>query len=356
MNILDDLKKIKKRDTQGMWQSIESLGLQCQQAWDETRKIKIPRTYRGIQNVLINGMGGSGLGGHVIESVFGGQMKVPFRVINSYQLPGYVNSRTLFILSSYSGTTEEVLSTINEARRRKAKILIICAGGQLAAAARRYRIPAYIFSPRFNPCNQPRMGLGYMVIGTIGLLARCGVVNISNNDIKGVIASIVTHHKKFGLKVALKKNQAKKVATTLQGRVPILVAAQHLSGNAHIATNQINENSKNFAAYFLISELNHHLMEGLPFPRSNKQNLQFLFLESGLYLPKIQKRFLITKKVLQKSRIPYAAYRVTSTKPLTQVMEALLFGSYVNYYLAMLNGINPSPIVFVDYFKKQLEK
>lgn len=356
MNILDGLKKMQRLDKQGMLQSIESLGLQCQQAWDETKKIRIPAGYRGVQNVLINGMGGSGLGGHVIESVFGEKMAIPFRVINSYTLPGYVNSRTLYILSSYSGTTEEILATFNAARRRRAKLLIICAGGKLAALAKRYHIPSYIFTPRFNPCNQPRMGLGYSVIGIIGLLAKCGILKISEAELRATIATIVTYHKKFGAKVGIKSNQAKKVAIALQNRIPILVAAQHLSGNAHIASNQINENSKNFAAYFIISELNHHLMEGLPFPIGNRRNLAFLFLESELYLPKMQKRFLITKKVLQKSRIPFVSYRATGAQPMTQVIETLLFGSYVNYYLAMLNGINPSPIVFVDYFKKQLEK
>jgi glucose/mannose-6-phosphate isomerase len=356
MTILDDLKKIRRLDKQGMLQSIESFGLQCQQAWDETKKIQVPASYRGVQNILINGMGGSGLGGHVIESVFGEKMKVPFRVINSYTLPGYVNSRTLYILSSYSGTTEEILATFNAARQRRAKLLIICAGGKLAALAKRYRIPAYIFTPRFNPCNQPRMGLGYSVVGIIGLLARCGVLTIPDATMRRTIASIVAYHRKFGAKIKSNTNMAKKVAMTLPGKIPILVAAQHLSGNAHIATNQINENSKNFAAYFLISEMNHHLMEGLPFPKNNRQNLRFLFLESKLYLPKVQKRFFITKKVLQKSHIPFASYQAIGAQPLTQVMEVLLFGSYVNFYLAMLNGINPSPIVFVDYFKKQLEK
>lgn len=356
MSILDDLKQIKKLDKQGMVQSIESLGLQFQQAWDETKKIKVPSEYSKVKNVLINGMGGSGLGGHVIESVFGEKMKIPFRVINSYKLPGYVNSQTLYVLSSYSGTTEEILATFNEARKRKAKLLIITAGGRLAKLAKQFHVPSYIFTPRFNPCNQPRMGLGYMIMGTLGLLNRCQIIKIADREVHDLIGEIVKLHQVFGSRVKTGNNKAKQIAKSLRGRIPIIVAAEHLSGNAHIFTNQINENSKNFAAFFLISELNHHLMEGLPFPRTNKQVLCFVFVESPLYLEKNQKRLKITKQVLQKSRIPYLSYQARTLTKLTQVAEVLLFGSYVNFYLALINGVNPSPIVFVDYFKKQLEK
>jgi glucose/mannose-6-phosphate isomerase len=356
MNILDNSKKIKKLDKQGMWQSIESLGLQCQQAWDETKKVAIPKNYRAANVILINGMGGSGLGGHIIESLYGAILPIPLKVMNGYTLPGFVDSRTLYILSSYSGTTEEILATFAAARRRRAKLLVICAGGALARLARQYRIPAYIFTPRFNPCNQPRMGLGYSVMGILGLLVRSGLLTITDQQVRRAIADIIKLHQQFGLREKTARNKAKRAAMALSGKVPVIVAAEHLSGNAHVFANQLNENSKNFSAYFLISELNHHLMEGLLFPASNRRGLAFMFLESDRYLPKIKKRFSITKKVLQKSHIAYSGYQAMTSGSLTQVMETLLFGSYVNFYLAMLNGIDPSSIPFVDFFKRQLAK
>jgi len=356
MRLLDDQKKISKIDKQGMLRSIESLALQCQQAWDESQKIIIPSSYRQSENILINGMGGSALGGHLIESIYNRKLKVPLKIINSYTLPAFVGRQTLYILSSYSGTTEEVLSTFNEARRRRAKLLIICAGGKLAALARRYRVPAYIFTPSFNPCNQPRMGLGYSVIGQLGLLARCGFISVKKSELDEAISAILKLHRVFGVKANQTSNPAKQAAQELFGRLPIIVAAEHLSGNAHIFANQINENSKNFSSYFLISELNHHLMEGLIFPRDNRRLLAFLFLESRKYLPPIQKRFSITKKVLDKNRIKHSGYLARSNSTLSQTLEVLLYGSYVNFYLAMLNGLDPSPIPFVDFFKRQLEK
>ncbi len=353
---LDNIQAIERLDKQGMAQSIESLALQCQQAWDDVRQIMMPKNYRLAKSVVLNGMGGSALGGDVLESLFGRELRVPFKVTNSYTLPGFVNRNTLCILSSYSGTTEEVLSSMKEARKRKAKIIIICAGGALARAANRFRIPAYIFTPQFNPSNQPRMGIGYSLIGIISLLQRAGLLRISEKDFQTAILNLVAQHKTIGLKVPTKRNSAKRAAVDLYNRVPVVIAAEHLSGNAHIFSNQLNENGKNFAAYFLISEMNHHLMEGLRFPASNTRNLAFFFIESDRYGVRNRKRFAVTKRVLASQRIPYYSYRVKGKNALAQSLETLLFGSYTSFYLAVLNNLDPSPIPVVDYFKKQLSK
>lgn len=356
MTILNDQNAMKKLDRQNMLGSIESVGLQCQQAWSEVKKIKIPSSYRQAKNIVINGMGGSALGGHVIGSMFFHQLRVPFHVINSYTVPGWVNKDTLYVLSSYSGTTEEVLATFTEVRRRHAKLLVICAGGQLAKLAKKYKIPAYIFEPRFNPCNQPRMGLGYSIIGQVALLKQCGLLAVTENDFQRAVSTVRLWHKKFGAKVPLKKNPAKKLATELAGKIPIIMSAEHLSGNAHILTNQINENAKTFSSYYLLSELNHHLMEGLRFPRENRKMLRFISLESAQFLPSMIKRFAITKKVLDKNGIRHSTYKARSRTPFAEVLEVLLYGSYANYYLALANKQDPSPILFVDYFKAALKR
>ncbi len=355
-SILDTPKKIEKLDSQGMLGSIESLALQCQQAWDDTKAIRPPASYRKVDRILLNGMGGSALGGDVVQHLFQDRLRVPFSVTNQYRLPSWANSRTLCILSSYSGTTEEVLASFRDARRHRAKIVIICAGGTLARLAKRYRLPVYQFEPRFNPSNQPRMALGYSVVGIASLLIRTGHLRITDKEFTAVINHIVRLHKRFGVGVPTRRNPAKQVSKLMHGHMPIIIAANHLSGNAHIAANQINENGKNFAAYFLLSELNHHLMEGLSFPKQSTRQLAFLFLESSFYHPRNQRRLPITQRVAKRKAITIARYRLIGSSLLSQVFEALSFSSYVSFYLAMLNNIDPSPIPVVDYFKAQLKK
>ena len=134
------------------------------------------------------------------------------------------------------------------------------------------------------------------------------------------------------------------------------VAAEHLAGNVHTMSNQMNENAKRFSTYFLIPELNHHLLEGMLYPMSNRQDLIFLLIESGLYDKRIQKRFAITADVLDKNKIKNINYTCAEKTKLGQSLEILVLGSYVSFYSAMLQRIDPTAIPFVDYFKKQLAK
>lgn len=356
MNIIDNLKKIKKLDSCNVLGSIESLGLQCQQAWEEVKKVKIPKSYKNINNVVISGMGGSGLGGHIIQCLFFNELKVPVKVLNSYDISADVNSKTLFIASSYSGNTEETLRSFKQALARKAKVMAITADGQLAKMAKRYKIPVYVFEPRYNPCGQPRLGLGYSIIGQIALFKKAGILNFSDKDLEKIIKVVINGHHRFGVKIKANKNQAKKIAIALKNKIPIIFGSEFLLGNTHVFSNQLNENAKNFATYFAIPELNHHLMEGLTWPKVASKLLEFLFIESDLYLSRNQARYTVTKKVIKRNGFDFVSYKAKEKTKIEQSFEILLFGSYISFYLALLNNLDPAAIPWVDYFKKELAK
>jgi len=356
MNKLDNDKVIKKLDPKKVLASIEMLSKQFDQAWQAAGKIVLPAGYRNIDKIVVNGMGGSALGAQIIHSVFQSQMKLPFEIINSYTLPGTVDQRTLYIISSYSGSTEEPLATIAVAKSRGAKVIGITAGGRLAELIKKNDIAGYVFDPIFNPSAQPRIGLGYSIGAQLAILKKLGVLKVSPIEIKNLLNNLSRFDSKFGFSVPTAKNPAKQLAKKLLGKIPIVVASEFLSGNAHVLANQFNENAKTFSAYFLISELNHHLLEGLRFPAVNQKLLTFIFLESGLYQRKNQIRYKITKQVVTKNKISHLTYSLQSATKLAQAMEALAFGSYVSFYLAILNGINPAKIPFVDYFKTQLSR
>ncbi len=351
---LDNQKQIVALDTQNMRGSIAALDTQCQQAWKESRAVRVPVSYRKVDNIVIAGMGGSALGGDMITALFYQRLSIPITVVNRYDVPGFVGQNTLCIISSYSGSTEETVSAFHHARRKGARIMVIAAGGTLAKLARRYRIPAYIFDPCHNPSQQPRMGLGYSVMGQLGLLCQAGVLRMTNNTVNKTINAISIAHKRYAPNIKTAENKAKQAADILHGKIPVIIAAEHLSGNAHVMANQINENSKTFAIYFLISELNHHLMEGLRFPQQNKQLLTFVFLESTKYQAANIKRIAITRQVLKKAGIQSLSHATPGSTALEQAFSVLVYGSYVNYYLALLHNIDPSPIPYVDYFKKAL--
>ena len=355
-NILDDKKEVRKLDSKNMLASIELLGNQAKDAWNAGKKIKISPAYKKIRGIVVMGMGGSTLGAHLLKSVFGKNIKCSFEIINDYSLPGYVGPESLVIASSYSGNTEESLAAAQDALRKKAKVVVIAAGGKLAEWVKKNNLPALIFSTDNNPCGSPRMGLGYSVFGIAAILVRAGIIKISEKDLCNLIGRIAQLDKKFGIDLPLAQNLAKQSAGQITSRSVWFVGSAHLIGNAHIAANQMNENAKRFAGYFVIPEMNHHLLEGMLYPESNKNDMVFVLFQSGLYNKKIQKRFAITGEVLKKNNIKYLVYNCQEKSALAQSVEVLVFSSYLSYYSAILQGIDPTAIPFVDFFKQRLKK
>ncbi|MBT4433343.1 SIS domain-containing protein [Candidatus Falkowbacteria bacterium] len=348
-------KTIQKLDKKNMYSSIASLSSQCKQVLEEQNSIKIPSNYKNIDNIIVSGMGASNLGGYIIKNLYKQELKVPIEIVKDYNLPNYVNKKTLCIISSYSGTTEETLSTLKEARKKGAKIFIITTGGKLNKFALKYKIPSYIFEPKNNPCNEPRMGLGYSIFGQIIIFNKLGLLKITNKEFKSVIKTIKKFNNKFNIENK-KNNYSLEVAKKIHNKIPIVIGSEILLGNIHAFNNQINENAKNFSTRMELPNINHHLLEGLREPKSNQKNLCFIFLNSHLYHKRNQKRYEITKKVIKKNKINFTEYSLSSKTKLDQVFEALVFGSYASFYLAMLNKINPSPVPFVDFFKKEIGK
>ncbi|OGH68478.1 MAG: hypothetical protein A3I29_03960 [Candidatus Magasanikbacteria bacterium RIFCSPLOWO2_02_FULL_44_11] len=352
---LDNRRDIEQLDSKKMLRSLELLGEQVREVLGQAKKVVIPKNYQACDTIVVLGMGGSTLGSHIIKSIFDKELSQPLEIVNGYHLPAYTNKKTLVVASSYSGNTEEVLSALKEAQKKKCKIMIITSGGELAAKAVKYKLPALIFTTKNNPCGSPRMGLGYSILGQMILLSRAGVIKLTPKTIKEILATLDTFIARFGVATPLAENPAKQLATQLDKRLVWYIGAEHLSGTAHTMANQLNENAKRFGRYFLIPELNHHLMEGLAHPQKNPEILSFVFLESSLYDPRVSKRFTITKDIVTKNKIPFTSYQAQSKTKLLQAVEVLVFGSYVSFYQAISGGLDPTAIPFVDYFKAALK-
>jgi len=356
--MLDDLNRIKKFDTGQVAESIESLPLQMKQVLDEARLIKVPASYSKISQVVVNGMGGSNLGMHIIKAAFADQIKVPVTLTAGYDVPAFVDKNTLYILSSYSGSTEEILSVYQEVKKRGAKVMAIVSSGKskLEKLMIKDNIPGYIFKPKFNPSNQPRLGLGYSIFGMLVLFAKIGLIKINAAEFEEIITHLELWSKKLRPQEESSVNDGKKIAQKLFEKMPILVASQFLAGNLHAFRNQICENSKNFANYLILPDLNHFAMEGLANPKSNKDCLAFLFFESDLYHSRIQKRLTLTKEIVKKNKIDVIEHKMRGESKIEQSFELLQLGAWISFYLGILNQVNPIEIKWVDWFKKKLDE
>ncbi|MFI5265563.1 MAG: SIS domain-containing protein [Candidatus Levyibacteriota bacterium] len=340
-------EEIKSLDPQNTFGSTEMLPEQLEKAWEEVQTIEVPQNYSTVSNIVFCGMGASIYGALVVKSLFGPDFPFPIELVSDYHLPKYVNSNTLVVLTSYSGTTEEVLSCAKEAKEKGAKMLVLTKGGALADFAKENSVPAYVFDGALNPSGVPRLGNGYTIIGLMGLLHKAGIIALDTEKLKGGIEHI---RKNKDIIV----ERAMHDAHSLIGKIPVVFMAGHLSGNAQILRNQFNETSKTFSAYFLIPDLNHHLMEGLQFPAPS--DLKFMIFESGSYSPKIQKRVSLTMEVVQQNNHTILEYVTRGTDKYQDFMEVLSLGSYTTLYLGLLNNQNPAVNPWVDYFKKKLSE
>ncbi len=279
-----------KRDSLGIYRSILGLPKQLATTWAGVQSLSLPDDLCHVNQIVVAGMGGSALGARVVRTWAESQLSVPLTISTDYSFPGFVNSSSLVILSSYSGNTEEVLNAASEAQSRQAKIFCISQGGQLEKLAQALNWPAYFFSAEHNPSNQPRMGVGINLTAVAALLGRLGFLDLSESQVNQAVSLLEEQQRNLGREVVTQQNFAKKMAQRVKGRGLVLIGARHLRGAVHVVKNQLNEGAKTFAARFDIPELNHHLLEGLTFPKQLKNDLHFVLFDSLLYPAVLRKR------------------------------------------------------------------
>lgn len=347
---LVNISEIKKLDKSNVLGSIELFPKQCLQAIEETAKLKIPNLEGKVDNIVVPGMGGSAFAPEIVKTLFTQEIKLPYEIIRGYHLPGYVNKKSLVIISSYSATTKEAISCGKEAINIGASVFVICSyreQNELFLLAKEKGLPGYVFKEVYNPSLQPRLGTGYMVCGHVGLLIKAGLINLTFENLTEAILEAQR---------LVSKDQAQQLAQDLFGTFPILVASEFLEGAIHGFANQLNESAKTNSAYHSIPELNHHRMEGLEFPEEFKRIGVFIFYPSVLYERQVRERYGLTRKIVEKNGLRVLGFEPQGEDKITQTFETIIFNSYVSFYLALLNGRDPGKIPWVNYFKNSLLK
>lgn len=330
-----------------VFETVELLPEQVKEAWVESRKVQLPDSYKNFKRVLVCGMGGSALGGRVVHFFAEDHAKASIDVSTNYDLPAYADNETLVIVSSYSGNTEETVSCLNQAVEKSLPVFVISAGGKLAEIAAEKSLPIYKIDPQFNPSGQPRLAVGYSVGAIFAVLAKAGVLDVSDGHINDIVNYLKANQQKL-------RTEADNMAKAIQGKVPVLVASEHLLGASHVFRNQLNESAKSFSTLLDLPELNHHSMEGLKNPKSSTESLLFVFFNSGLYHERVQLRYPITKEVVEKNNVSTLEYKLEAPSRLLQVFELMQLGSYIQAFLGELYGEDPIAIPWVDYFKAKL--
>jgi glucose/mannose-6-phosphate isomerase len=327
--------------------SINLFSEQIRDSFEKSSELILPKEYQKVKNIIACGMGGSRFPHYIIKELFKEEITIPYVINDDYNLPGFVDSNTLVILSSYSGTTEEILTTGQKAYEKKAKIIGLSSGGELKFFLNQIKAPGYFFNPVYNPSNQPRIGFGYLIGGIMGLLFNLKILNLEKNNILLSVNNIDI--KKI-------EEEAKLMAQRIVNKYPYYIVSEFLTGIGNAIANQTNETAKSISSFRVIPELNHHLMEGLKNPKELAKISLFIFFFSKLFSPPIQKRFHITKEVVEKNNIETAWYELKGQNKIEQAFELMIFGNFLTMYLSGLYGENPAAVPYVDYFKEKLKE
>jgi len=312
----------------------------------------LPPEYSNVNKVVISGMGGSAIGGDLVGSLAASEAKLPILTCRDYNLPAFIDAETLVIASSYSGMTEETLSSFEQALETETKKLVITTGGKLKTMAEKRNIPVFTFDYR----AQPRAALPFSFLPILGFLQKLGFINDKSADVVETVHTLERLSQKINEGVLSSQNPAKQLAQRLYGHLPVIYGAGIVSEVAHRWKTQFNENSKAWAFYEVFPELNHNAVVGYQFPPELASKIVVVLLRSNLLQQRILARYRVTCQLLEQSRVNYQIVDGDGTSPLSQIMSLVLFGDYVSYYLAMLYKIDPSQVKAIDYLKEQLAK
>ncbi|HVC36732.1 MAG TPA: bifunctional phosphoglucose/phosphomannose isomerase [Candidatus Dormibacteraeota bacterium] len=341
--MLDDLKMIHERDSQ------DALGVAEKQYKQllHDYQMKLP-AFGKISNVILAGMGGSALPAVFLRSWPG--TLVPFEIVRDYNLPSYVGPQTLFISSSYSGNTEETLAAVAEAEVKKAMVVVIAAGGKLAAIAREKQYPLFNIPDGI----QPRMSSFFFLAAFLQLLEPLGLVE------KGKLAELRRAGEWLSQQLAdwradipTAKNPAKRLALDLVGKSVVVYSGPRLFPAANKWKICFNENAKNIAWVNQYPEFNHNEFIGWSAQPLDKP-YAVIEIRSSLENERVQKRFIVSQRLLSGKRPEPLVVEPLGETLLEQLLWTANLGDFTSLYLALLNGLNPTPVDLVEKLKKLL--
>lgn len=349
--VLDDPAARRKIDPSGILDSIRGLPDQCRQAWDATQSLTLPPDYKEIDRIIVLGMGGSAIAGDLWRVLLQRECPIPVFNVRQYELPPFVDGRTLVIASSYSGGTEETLAAFDQALATPAKKLAITSGGKLLATGRANGVPVFTY----QYAGEPRSAVGWSLMPLLAISRSLGLMQGVEGDVQEAIAVMKDLQREIGEDVPAAANPAKQMAERLFERLPVIYGAGPLIEVAHRWKTQLNESGKVWCFFEELPEIHHNAIIGYELPRSIARATTVVFLRShDLVHPRVLLRYDFTRDLLEKSGVDVLELESRGRCALAQMMSLILFGDYLSAYLALLYGVDPTPTTVIDNLKAWL--
>jgi len=345
--MLDDINVLGQRDPNG---ALEIASLQYKQASFNVELQNVENDNRSINNVIVAGMGGSALAALLVKSWLKSEMTLPFEVVRSYDLPMYVDSNTLVIVSSYSGNTEESISCLEQAESKGAQVAIIASGGRLIGHADQNQTTFALLPADM----QPRMAVIYNLCALVVLLANFKVIsNDKINEIASLTEWLRSQSSKWASDVDTNNNYAKQLALQAVGKTAVFYGGTLTAPVAYKWKISWNENAKNVAFWNEYPECNHNEFIGWTSHPVEKPFAIFDIVSSFEH-PRILKRFEISDRLLSGQRPKSTIINLMGQSVIEQLLWGSILADYASIYLAILNNVNPMPVMLIEKLKQEL--
>jgi len=337
--VKDEFVEKARIDESGMLDAVMSLSTQIKKGFDIGVRFSAPE----YDSICVTGMGGSAISGDILKDLVDLRGKKPVFVNRNYSLPPHVDKKTLLVVISYSGNTEETLASFKEGLNRGAHILSITSGGELKHLSNENGIHVAEVPAGF----QPRAAMGYLLFSLLGFLSD--EIALTKDEVEEVASEVDDTLGSNSPDVPTQENESKSLAQFLLGKSISIYGVPYLEGATRRLKCQLNENSKVIARYELFSETNHNDIVGWG-SQDLKRN-SIVILRSREDHPRIEKRVEITKKLAFGDRVREV---IAPSLALGDLICLIAKCDLASYYLALLRNVDPTPVEIITRMKKAL--
>lgn len=314
---------------------------QLARAMEIGEQAKLGKNKFPIRNVLISGLGGSGIGGTILSNILRDDIQVPIIVNKEYQIPAFVNENTLVIISSYSGNTEETLSALMQAFKKSAQIVCITSGGLVKEYAETNDID-YV---QIDGGSPPRAAFGQSFVELLYVLNR---LNILEAGFKDYLARAI---ERLDAEESDIQAQAKAIAAKLNGKIPVIYSDAKFEGVSIRFRQQINENAKMLCWHHVVPEMNHNELVGW---RDRNDNIAVVFLRNNQDFDRNQERMEFTKEVVGHYASEVVEVYSKGEHDIERCIYLIHLTDWVSFYLAELRGVDAVEVDVITRLKNKL--
>jgi glucose/mannose-6-phosphate isomerase len=351
--MLDEINAISEIDKSDFSEKMANFPDQIRESKEIISNTSLDPLYK-IDNVIISGMGASAISGDIIENLLRDRSDIPIFINRRYDLPKWAHKNTLLISQSYSGNTEETLSSFKHGFQKRCKIIGISSGGKLEEYCKNREVP-HIKIPENYP---PRAATGYILFASLLSLKKIGILKSDfDQEIEESISITEELRNHIKKDIVEEENIAKQLARKIYGSIPQVYGFNEYTPIAKRWCTQFNENSKIICKYDEVTECNHNDIVGWSADLDvSKKFSCIIFRDQENESIYMSKRLDFMKNLFLEVANNVIEINVKGKKRLPKMMYAMLLGDFVSFYLAILRKVDPTPIVAITELKEELSK